>query len=75
MKLSDELKFWRAERPDEWIMDDFIRKAKELESNQRNLLVALQAALSVFDCKQKKKWTKVFTYGIEAISKTKGAKP
>ena len=29
--LSEQLKYWRAERPDEWIMDDFIRKAEELE--------------------------------------------
>jgi exonuclease VII small subunit len=31
MKLSEELKHWRIERPDEWKMDDFIRKAQELE--------------------------------------------
>jgi hypothetical protein len=31
MKLSEDLEHWRAERPDEWTMDDFIRKAKELE--------------------------------------------
>ena len=30
-KLSDRLKDWRAERPDEWTMDEFIRDAKELE--------------------------------------------
>ena len=31
--LSDDLLYWRAERPDEWIMDRFIRKAKELEAS------------------------------------------
>jgi hypothetical protein len=31
MILSEDLKHWRAERPDEWTMDDFIRKAKALE--------------------------------------------
>jgi hypothetical protein len=29
--LSEDLKYWRAERPDEWIMDRFIRKAENLE--------------------------------------------
>ena len=31
MPLSEDLQYWRAERPDEWIMDRFIRKAKKLE--------------------------------------------
>ena len=31
MKLSEDLEHWRAERPNEWTMGDFIRKAKELE--------------------------------------------
>lgn len=29
--LSEDLKYWRAERPDEWTMSRFIRKATELE--------------------------------------------
>lgn len=29
--LSDKLKDWRAERPDEWTMDEFIRDAIRLE--------------------------------------------
>ena len=29
--LSDKLKDWRAERPDEWKMDEFIRDAIRLE--------------------------------------------
>ena len=29
--LSEDLRYWRAERPDEWTMDEFIRKAEELE--------------------------------------------
>ena len=32
IKLSDDLKYWRAERPDEWTMDDFVRKARKLEA-------------------------------------------
>ena len=31
MKLSEDLRKWRAERPDEWIMDRFIESAKNLE--------------------------------------------
>ena len=31
MKLSKDLKKWRAERPDEWTMDRFIEKANILE--------------------------------------------
>lgn len=34
LKLSDDLKYWRAERPDEWIMDRFIKKAELLETVQ-----------------------------------------
>ena len=29
--LSEDLKYWRAERPDEWTMDRFIRAAEKLE--------------------------------------------
>ena len=31
MKLSEKLKSWRAERPDEWTMDEFIRTAEKME--------------------------------------------
>ena len=31
MKLSERLQRFRADRPDEWTMDEFIREAKELE--------------------------------------------
>ena len=30
-KLSEDIKYWRAERPDEWTMDEFIRAAQKLE--------------------------------------------
>ena len=35
--LQEDLKFWRAERPDEWKMDEFIRKAKALEEENGSL--------------------------------------
>ena len=31
ISLSEDLKHWRAERPDEWTMDRFIGKAEALE--------------------------------------------
>ncbi len=34
--LSELLKLWRAERPDEWIMDEFIREAKSMEKQLQN---------------------------------------
>lgn len=42
--LTEDLQYWRAERPDEWKMDEFIRKASAMqdtlkffiESNQVN---------------------------------------
>jgi len=37
IKLSDDLKFWRAERPDEWTMDRFIREADKLEKQLQNI--------------------------------------
>ena len=35
-RLSDKLRFWRAERPDEWTMDEFIRDAQILEAMLHN---------------------------------------
>ena len=37
MLLSEDLKRLRAERPDEWEMDEFIRKAKQLEEENSKL--------------------------------------
>ena len=31
MKLSDELLFWRCERPSEYKMDEFIRQVQAME--------------------------------------------
>jgi hypothetical protein len=30
-ELSESLRYWRADRPDEWTMDEFIRAAEKLE--------------------------------------------
>ena len=32
MKLSKQLRQWRAERPDEYVMDRFIKEAERLEA-------------------------------------------
>ncbi len=32
MRLSEDLRNWRAERPDEWTMDRFIQEATRLEA-------------------------------------------
>lgn len=32
MRLSEDLRKWRAERPDEWTMDRFIQEATRLEA-------------------------------------------
>ena len=37
MKLSKELEYWRAERPDEWKMEEFLRQAKGLEQENAKL--------------------------------------
>ena len=38
MKLSEQLKAFRADRPDEWTMDEFIRCAKNLEDRLQFLM-------------------------------------
>jgi hypothetical protein len=32
MRLSDDLRKWRADRPDEWTMDRFIQESTRLEA-------------------------------------------
>jgi rubrerythrin len=34
--LAELLKLWRAERPDEWTMDEFIREAEKIEKQLQN---------------------------------------
>ncbi len=41
MKLSEELGKWRIDRPDEWKMDEFQRKAEKLEAERDTLLEKL----------------------------------
>lgn len=43
MKLSVELERWRADRPDEWKMDEFIRNAEKLESERDALEATVEA--------------------------------
>ena len=41
--LTEHLASWRAERPDEWTMDEFIRKALKLEERNDELEAKLKA--------------------------------
>jgi hypothetical protein len=34
--LSEDLEWWRAERPDEWIMDRFIKKPRQWNGHYLN---------------------------------------
>ncbi|MCP4648548.1 MAG: hypothetical protein GY853_00525 [PVC group bacterium] len=36
--LSERMMKWRAERPDEWVMDEFIRAIKALEESNAEML-------------------------------------
>lgn len=36
-KLGKKIQYWRAERPDEWTMDEFIRDADALEAKVKEL--------------------------------------
>lgn len=40
--LIEQLKFWRAERPDEWTMDEFIRGAEKLEQQCNELATQVE---------------------------------
>lgn len=40
-KLSERLSMWRADRPDEWTMDEFIRLAKKIEGDLEGMRTTL----------------------------------
>ena len=46
MKLSEHLKQWRIERPDEWKMDEFIRGAVDLEMEIIDLKASLRTCFN-----------------------------
>jgi len=41
IKLSEHIQSFRADRPDEWTMDEFIREAVKLEQQNAKLIEAL----------------------------------
>ena len=49
IKLSDDLKYWRAERPSEWKMDEFIRKAEKMEEQVDKLQRALDTQSRILE--------------------------
>ena len=59
MKLSEQLKRGRIDRPDEWTMDRYIRKATEIESAICDL-VAITEELA-----QKRKEAEMLRYALE----------
>ena len=48
MKLSEDLQYWRAERPDEWKMDEFIRIAKYLQEENAKLKKLLAEVVEAY---------------------------
>jgi hypothetical protein len=49
MKLSEELKAFRIDMPDEWRMDEFIRKARGLEQKLGLTEIALDHKTTLLD--------------------------
>ena len=45
-KLSEYIKAYRIDRPDEWTMDEFVRKAAKLEAERDALAVQVEALKS-----------------------------
>ena len=69
--LSELLKLWRAERPDEWIMDEFIREAERMEKLLQNTSSNCDYAVAVknlinseVDCVQTKNGAYVNLDGV-----------
>ena len=52
--LSEDLRSWRAERPDEWQMDTFARAAKKLEAELQSTTQELNTAVSLVKLRDKK---------------------
>ena len=69
--LTELLKLWRAERPDEWIMDEFIREAERMEKLLQNTSSNCDYAVAVknlinseVDCVQTKNGAYVNLDGV-----------
>ena len=50
MYLSKQLKQWRAERPDEWKMDEFIREAENMEQTMEQNKTFRNFCLEAIGC-------------------------
>jgi hypothetical protein len=69
--LTELLKLWRAERPDEWTMDEFIREAERMEKLLQNTSSNCDYAVAVknlinseVDCVQTKNGAYVNLDGV-----------
>lgn len=72
IKLSKHLGQWRAERPSEWLMDEFINKAKALESRIEQLereRDALAAVIKQFEVAEGEELTQ-WIHRIQRIQQT-----
>jgi hypothetical protein len=56
MRLSEDIKKWRAERPDEWTMDRFYLEALRLEAVEEKLKADNNARDEICRCGNKKDW-------------------
>ena len=48
-KLREKLKFFRIERPSEWMMDEFMRDAERLEQERNELAVHVERLRSTYN--------------------------
>lgn len=64
ISLSEDLKYWRAERPDEWTMDRFIGKAEALEMFAQKEI----EAPGTIDNSQRSEINRLATGALESLS-------
>ena len=51
--LEENLRHWRAERPDEWIMDRFIEKAAKLRAERDTLQATVESLIDIIrECEE-----------------------
>ena len=68
--LSENLQYWRAERPSEWKMDEFINGAKRLEAKIKSLENSLKSKLIIggeYTCKCKLKYCNCNRHNIVTL--------
>ena len=78
MELSEKLKCWRAERPDEWTMGEFIRDSTALELEIERLEKEVLRLTEEYnrECNEKddlkaenEEWKRKFNLAVDIIEK------